>query len=482
MYKPDDGQITIMEFLSPFGKLDPNNRWVKTSYMIPWQHFETKYAERFCDDNGAPAIPFRMAMGTLLIKQRTGHSDEETLQDIMENPYMQFLIGLHEFTTEAPFAASSITNFRKYITKDMLLEVNEAMFVREKKDDGGDGENGANDKDSQTNDTGETGNKGTLMIDATCTPADITYPTDINLLNEAREKLEGIIDTLHPYTGDKIKPRTYRREARWKYLRFIRNRKPRKKTIRKAIKHQLGYVKRNMGHIDKQLQRVSIEALGKNQRNWLSTVRTLYQQQQQMYDSKTHSAENRIVSISQPHVRPIVRGKANASTEFGAKVTASLVNGYVFMERLDWDSYNEESTLIPAIERYKQRFGFYPEAVLADKIFRNKDNRAYCKKHKIRISGPRLGRPPKELNAALLKLERQDASARNAIEGKFGESKTGHGLDRVMARLMETSETVIAMALLSMNISRRLRVSLRCSISILKYLLGRPLFRVAWGF
>jgi hypothetical protein len=117
MYKTDDGQITIAEFLSPFGKLDQNNRWVKIADMIPWSRYEKKYAKQFCDNNGAPAIKFRMAMGTLIIKQRTGHSDEETLQAIMENPYMQYLIGLHEFTTAAPFAMSSITNFRKYITK-----------------------------------------------------------------------------------------------------------------------------------------------------------------------------------------------------------------------------------------------------------------------------------------------------------------------------------------------------------------------------
>jgi hypothetical protein len=67
MYK-SDGQITIMEFSSPFGKLDPNNRWVKIANMIPWGKYEKKYAEQFCADNGAPAILFRMAMGTLIVK------------------------------------------------------------------------------------------------------------------------------------------------------------------------------------------------------------------------------------------------------------------------------------------------------------------------------------------------------------------------------------------------------------------------------
>lgn len=128
MYKKEEGQITIAEFISPFGQLDKNNRWVRMADLIPWQHYEKKYAEQFCDNNGAPAIKFRMAMGTLMIKQKTGHSDDEVLQDIMENPYMQYLIGLYEFTTTAPFAQSSITNFRKYITPEMICEINKECF------------------------------------------------------------------------------------------------------------------------------------------------------------------------------------------------------------------------------------------------------------------------------------------------------------------------------------------------------------------
>jgi hypothetical protein len=465
MYKPDR-QITIMEFYTPFGKLDPNNRWVKIADKLPWQKYEKKYAEQFCADNGAPAILFRMAMGTLLIKQRTGYSDEETLQNIIENPYLQYLIGLHEFTTTAPFAASSITNFRKYISQEMINEINEDIFKPKKNNDD---DNSINDDRTiliETPNTEETPNKGTLMIDATCTPANITYPTDVNMLNEAREKLESIIDTLHPHTGSLLKPRTYRREARRRYIQFAKNRKPRKKTIRKVVGQQLRYVARNLRHIDSQLQTVSMGLLSNNQKKWLETIRLLYQQQQQMYDNKTHSVEKRIVSISQPHVRPIVRGKTKASTEFGAKVSVSLVDGYAFIEKLGWEAYNEESTLIPAIESYKEQFGYFPEAVLADKIYRNRANLAYCEARGIRISGPQLGRPAKETRKLFRALERQDAYARNAIEGKIGEGKTGHGLDRIMARLIESSETVIAISFLSMNISRWLRVLLRyfCSV------------------
>jgi DNA-directed RNA polymerase subunit E'/Rpb7 len=301
-------------------------------------------------------------------------------------------------------------------------------------------------------------NKWTLMIDATCVPAYIAYPTDVNLLNEAREKLEGIIDTLHPHTGDALKPRTYRKKARKIFLRFAKLRRPGKKAARKAIGQLLRYVARDLRHIENQLTKVSEEELSAFQKQWLETIKILFTQQKQMYDNNTHSVNNRIVSISQPHVRPIVRGKVNTPVEFGAKVSVSLIDGYVFIDKIGWEAYNEEALLKTAVETYKKQYSCYPEAVLADKIYRNRSNREYCKNMGIRMSGPRLGRPPKETNKAEIKQERFDARARNAIEGKFGEGKTKYGLNKIMARLAGTSETVIAISFLCMNINRRLRI------------------------
>jgi hypothetical protein len=136
MYKYES-QISLSEFYTPFGKLNPNNRWGKIAQLIPWDEYEPEYAAQFDEETGAPATPFRMALGTLIIKQQTGHSDEEILQNIMENPYMQFLIGLMEFTEKPPFCSASITNFRKYISKELIDKINYEMFnaAGRKKDD-----------------------------------------------------------------------------------------------------------------------------------------------------------------------------------------------------------------------------------------------------------------------------------------------------------------------------------------------------------
>ena len=279
---------------------------------------------------------------------------------------------------------------------------------------------------------------------------------------KAREKLDDIIDIVHKALGKPgRRPRTYRQVARKDYLSIVRNKKPGKKAIRKAVGKQLGYVRRNLRAAEC-LIAVAGDRYGLSQkkRKTLQTIRILYEQQHYMHTHRTHKVKDRIVSISQPHVRPIVRGKATADTEFGAKVAISVIDGYSFVEHLSWDAFNEGITLIESVESYRKRHGFYPEAVLADMIYRNRDNLRYCEKHNIRLSGPRLGRPPvdKVIQKEQKRLERQDASERNTVEGKFGQAKRRYGMARIMAKLKETAESVICLQFLVMNLGRRLRV------------------------
>ena len=197
-----------------------------------------------------------------------------------------------------------------------------------------------------------------------------------------------------------------------------------------------------MGNYDK---------LSPKQRSELETIRTLYVQQKQMIDTRTHSVEDRIVRISQPHVRPMVRGKASTKTEFGTKVAVSVIGGYAFVDNISWDAYNESSDLIPVIEKYRKKHGCYPEAVMVDKLYRNRGNINYCNARSIRISGPRLGRPKKDETYSRTQAY-IDSGIRNAVEGKFGIGKIAYGLDRVMAKLKDTAETSISLSFLAMNL------------------------------
>lgn len=152
--------------------------------------------------------------------------------------------------------------------------------------------------------------------------------------------------------------------------------------------------------------------------------------------------------------------KAGAAVEFGAKVSISLENGYSRIEKLSWNPYNEAGTLIETVERYKYRNDCYTKAILADRICQNRDKLVYCNEYGIRIRGPKLGRPPAKslIKKAEKRIERQDARECIAVEVKFGEGKRKYGLARIFAKLKETSECMISMQFLVMNLERKLRV------------------------
>ena len=175
------------------------------------------------------------------------------------------------------------------------------------------------------------------------------------------------------------------------------------------------------------------------------------------------------MSISQPHVRAIKRGKAAAETEFGAKVAISLVDGDACIDKLCWDNFNEEACLEQAIQSYHRRYGYYPESIIGDRIYNNRGNRAYCKQLGIRLSGPRLGRPKADETKADKRQAYEDSCIRNAVEGEFGVGKRKYGLGRIMAKLPKTSEAVIAMHFFVINMERRLRLLF---VLIFKWLIG----------
>jgi len=158
-------------------------------------------------------------------------------------------------------------------------------------------------------------------------------------------------------------------------------------------------------------------------------------------------------------VRPIKRGKAGAATEFGAKISVSLIDGAAFVDRISWDAYNESGDLQSQINSYLNRFGHYPESVHADKIYRNRDNRKFCKKHGIRLSGPPLGRPPADVEKQreVKQQARQDERDRIPIEGKFGQGKRRFSLARIMCKLDVTSVTAITVAFVVMNLEKWLK-------------------------
>jgi hypothetical protein len=400
-----------------------------------------------------------MALGALVLKERLGVTDRELVAQIAENPYLQYFLGLSAYHEDAPFHHSMLTHFRKRFRHGVLAKINDTIAQSALAPRNAEGtvakEDGEDNPPSP---------KGKLIVDATCAPADIKYPTDINLLNEAREKTEAIIDHVHRFrTSPTKKPRTYRQKARTAYLRVAMAKQPGYKKIRRGIGKQLRYLRRNLTTITRMAEDGLLRHLPPHQYRQLLVIhelyRELYRQQHWMFATRNYRIADRIVSISQPHVRPIVRGKAGHPVEFGAKVSVSLVEGISFVDRISWDAYNESGDVVAQIEAYHRRFGHYPASVHADKIYRTCHNRRYCASKGIRLSGPPLGRPKKTTDhtAKQVKQEKQrlrnDENDRIAIEGKFGQGKRRFGLARIMAKLAVTSEVMIMISFLVMNLA-----------------------------
>ena len=451
--------------------LTGENRWVRLAELVPWEEFENEYAEQFSQGQGAPAKPFRIALGALIIKEKLGTSDEETVEQIRENPYLQYFLGLSEYSDKAPFEASMMVHFRKRLNLEIVGRINERIVkspkeleqkeIEEKQDKKEEKKEKLEEQNIEKEQKEpEPANQGKLLLDATVAPSDIRYPTDIKLLNEAREQTEIVIDALYKQVKEQVakKPRTYRREARTAYLQIAKQRKPNRKKIRKALRQQLGYVRRNLAHIDTLIAAgAKLSELKKNLYRNLLVISEVYRQQQLMYEQGGHRIDDRIVSITQPHVRPIVRGKAGTPVEFGAKLSVSCVDGHAFLDHLSWDNFNESGDLQQQVALFKSRFGHFPEAVYVDQIYRTRSNRAYCRNLGIRITAPPLGRPVLDDLAAIRKQTLDDAKVRNRIEGKFGQAKRRFSLNRVMTKLANTSETAIAITFLVMNLEALLK-------------------------
>lgn len=469
MYRYSNGQISLSDFKQPVGmNLKESNRWVKKAQTIPWLDIEKRYAKLFTNRKGNVAKPLRLALGACIIQAEYGFSDEETAYMIQEHPYFQYFCGYAGYDDEhLPFDPSLMVYFRKRLTPEVLGEINE-MIIRDAKarQQEADTQQKDDDNDDDTNPPTGGGNSGTLIVDATCAPSEIRFPQDVSLLDEARENAEQIIDALQEQSTEK-KPRTYRSKAHKDSLKYMRSRKHTEKKTREAIRKQLQYLRRDLSIIDTMLQSNLKLSLKLELR--LETLRKIYEQQKYMYDNRTHSVPDRIVSVSQPFIRPIVRGKAGKPVEFGAKLDISVSDGWTRLEYWSFDAYNEATKLIETIERYRAREGHYPERVLADKIYRNRENLSYCKLHGIRLSGPALGRPKKDEQHD----RRQtylDQNERIEVERQFSLAKRKCNLGKVKTKLEETVGFTLAMSIVVLNLRKLQHTLSRLLLEILRYL------------
>lgn len=434
-------QLKIEEFGNLYQmKLDPGNRWIQLATHFPWDECAKIYSRHF-PDSGRTAIDPRIVIGSLIIKHKLALSDEETVRIIGENPYMQFFLGLDEFSPAPLFSPSLFVEWRKRLGNDTFNGFADVLATICH----GDGK--------VTESTEAAPNKGKLKLDATVADQNITYPNDLGLLNKAREKTEAIIDFLFEHLrGElKVKPRTYREVARKKYLAESKKRQANKKTLRSAIRYHLNCLDRNVRSINAMLDMLGENPMPGRMLRDFWVVQAVNGQQREMYSNRTNRCDDRIVSISQPYVRPIVRGKAGKKVEFGTKMGLAQAGGFAKAETLSWDAYNESADLVPHVESYRELYGHYPELVQVDKIYGTNANRNWCRERGIRMTVAPKGKRPEETVYEKRK-RKKEFNGRNAIEGKFGQAKQGYGLNNIKAKLSDTSHSWIGAILFVTNL------------------------------
>ena len=449
-------QLTIEEFKTPFqAKLSADNRWVKLSKAVPWDEFASAYMAMMNKSHGRPSISPRIVLGALIIKHLEKLDDRGVILAIQENIYMQYFVGLKEFITEPVFDPSLFVQIRKRVGRKVFDSLN-ADLIRSVK---GEKDKRHNKKNKKDDGGDEPKNNGKMQADATVADQSITYPTDNGILNESRKKCEKLIDTLYELDDKQgVKPRTYRRTMDTAFLAYSKKKKKSKATHRKMTRKLLECVSRNIKHINRMLDvfenRREQFPLTYAQQRLFWIIQTAYTQQKYMYDKDVHSCSDRIVSIHQPHVRPIPRGKLKSQIEFGSKLGVSLDDGFARINTFSWDAYHEAGDLIKQVEAYKELHGHYPELVQVDKIYATRENRRWLKEKDIRITAPPLGRRPEKAKQSYYQKRKakKEAAERNQIEGKFGQGKNGYDLNRIRAKLKGTSESWVACIFFVMNL------------------------------
>ena len=309
--------------------------------------------------------------------------------------------------------------------------------------------------------TDEDGNDhgGTMKIDATCCDAEVRYPTDSNLLEDGSRLIDRLLDKFCARHKVK-KPQTHRTEARKAFIELIKKKRKGKKLIDKTKLIQIRCLQADfqlfLDFLCKQSSTL-LACFSRHDYKCLQAAFKMYEQQKMMFEQNVRRCAHRIISIYQPHLRPIVRGKAKAKIEFGAKVGASIVNGYTYVDHLSWDAYNESSDLVTQMELYKKRFGMLPREIQANKLYLGKENRKHIKSRHINCYNRPLGRPPREENDTHAEDKKRAIGERNEIEGSFGTTKRVYRANDIRAKLNDTADTWIEACFFAKNIMKFLR-------------------------
>ena len=276
----------------------------------------------------------------------------------------------------------------------------------------------------------------TFYTDATCYESEMRYPTDRKLLWECCEKAYSIMCAVCQRLGVH-RPRTKYLDVKKANLTYVKQRRHGKLQQRKITRRLI----KLLGKILQEIRRIGREheqgeILTDKEKSVMETITKVYRQQRNHFenDNPRESIPDRIVSISKPYVRPIVRGKEVRPVEFGAKCNNIQVDGISFIEKLSFNAFNEGTRLEHCIKMHRRLFKVYVKKIGGDTGYAGTANRNLCKEMGIQTSFVKRGRPStekKERDFVRQELARVRATA---MEGSFGTQKEHYAMRRIRAR------------------------------------------------
>ena len=280
----------------------------------------------------------------------------------------------------------------------------------------------------------------TMYTDATCYESEMRYPTDQKLLWECVEKSYRIMCEACGRLGVR-RPRTKYLDVEKANLSYRKRRKHSNAQAKKMTRRLLNL----LGKVLKEIRRMEREHDGQElltirERQTVGIVTKVYRQQRNHFDSgnRRESIPDRIVSVSKPYVRPIVRGKEVKSVEFGAKCNNIMVDGISFIEKLSFNAFNEGTRLRHCVKMHRRLFGADVKRIGGDTSYSGTDNRDFCKEYGIQTSFVKRGRPAQGMKESDYVRQELARVRTSAMEGSFGTQKEHYAMRRIKARKKET--------------------------------------------
>ena len=399
---------------------------------IPFKELASKIPSPRGVKSGRGRKPFLKVEGgiaLLVLKHYTGLSDEMLIERLNTDWCLQYFcsvqLGLRKIKDR-----NLVSWWRCYMAKHLDLQKLQAVLIQHWKP--------LMDQQHVT------------MMDATVYESNIRYPTDTKLLWESIEKVYALLTKKRK--GLKLRrSRSNYTKHKKEYLNFQKRRKKSRRKEKKLRKQLLKYLVRSL-EILKQLQnKYGFRYSGKEAKQ-IQTIEKIKEQQHDLLYGNVQSVKHRIVSLHQPHVRPIIRGKEVKPVEFGAKVHKVQVGGLSFIEHLSYDNFNEGTRLKQSVAFHQKHFGKLSQ-LAADAIYATNENRRYCTALNIATSFLAKGKQGK--------LQQQKSVMRSALstiratvlEGSFGNEKNHYLLNKIKARSKDTEVCWIFFGMLTANAS-----------------------------